>query len=94
MQKQNSAICSEVEKIAFPSPDQPHRGSGADGTGARPEVKEVDRREETRRSARRLVNFGWESQGVHENRSVEAVQSGKVVEGSFAKGEWGLRWAS
>jgi hypothetical protein len=50
-------------------------------------------REETRRTARRLVNFGWQSQGVQEDRPVEAVQKGKVVEGSFAKGEWGIRWA-
>lgn len=53
-----------------------------------------DAREEARRAARRLVNFGWKSQGVEEDRGVEAVQDGKVVESSFAKGEWGIRWAS
>jgi hypothetical protein len=42
---------------------------------------------------RRLVNFGFSSQGVDEDRPVEAVQDGHVVETSFAKGEWGIRWA-
>jgi hypothetical protein len=56
-----------------------------------PEGKQ-DAREEARRAARRLVNFGFRSQGVEEDREVEAVQDGKVVETSFAKGEWGVRW--
>jgi hypothetical protein len=56
-----------------------------------PEGKQ-DAREEARRAARRLVNFGFRSQGVEEDREVEAVQDGKVVETSFAKGEWGIRW--
>ncbi|KAK4685720.1 hypothetical protein P7C73_g4423, partial [Tremellales sp. Uapishka_1] len=51
-----------------------------------------DAREEARRAARRLVNFGFTSQGVEEDRQVEGVQAGKVVEGSHAKGEWGIRW--
>jgi hypothetical protein len=51
-----------------------------------------DAREEARRAARRLVNFGFRSQGIEEDRDVEAVQDGKVVETSFAKGEWGIRW--
>ena len=51
-----------------------------------------DAREEARRAARRLVNFGFSSQGIEEPRDVEAVQEGKVVETSFAKGEWGIRW--
>jgi hypothetical protein len=57
-----------------------------------PEGKQ-DAREEARRAARRLVNFGFSSQGVDEDRPVEAVQDGHVVETSFAKGEWGIRWA-
>ena len=56
-----------------------------------PEGKQ-DAREEARRAARRLVNFGFRSQGIEEDREVEAVQDGKVVETSFAKGEWGIRW--
>jgi hypothetical protein len=57
-----------------------------------PEGKQ-DAREEARRAARRIVNFGFGAQGVQEDRAVEAVQDGKVVETSFAKGEWGIRWA-
>ncbi|ORY33082.1 hypothetical protein BCR39DRAFT_521078 [Naematelia encephala] len=71
------ALCSEVE-----------------GAVTFPEtVEPSQRREEARRAARRLVNFGFTSQGVEEEKPVEAVQDRKVVEGSFAKGEWGIRWA-
>lgn len=59
-----------------------------------PPAGKQDGREEARRAARRLVNFGFKAQGVEEDRSVEAVQDGKVVESSFAKGEWGIRWQS
>ena len=34
-----------------------------------------------------------EDQGERRRR-VEAVQNGRVVEASFAKGEWGVRWKS
>lgn len=30
--------------------------------------------------------------GAQQRRRVEAVQNGRVVEASFAKGEWGVRW--
>lgn len=55
-------------------------------------MEAAERREEARRAARRLINFGFESQGVEEAREVQGMQGGKVVEGSFAKGEWGVRW--
>jgi hypothetical protein len=51
----------------------------------------TDAREEARRAARRLVAFGWPTP-LTETRPVEPVQNGKVVETSFAKGEWGIRW--
>jgi hypothetical protein len=77
-------LCSEVEREVVES-------------GQVPATKQQDVREEARRAGRRLVNFGFESQGVdvgEEVRGVEAVQGGKVVEASFAKGEWGIRWSS
>ena len=54
-------------------------------------MQKAKEREMVRRAARRGVAFGLE---VEEGgrRSVEGVQGGWVVEGSFAKGEWGLRW--
>lgn len=64
--------------------------------GGVPAGKE-DAREEARRAARRLVNFGFESQGIQVeegSKAVEAIQGGKVVEASFAKGEWGIRWST
>lgn len=47
-------------------------------------------REMVRRAARRGVAFGFEMEG--RRRRVEAVQGGRTVESSFAKGEWGVRW--
>lgn len=59
-------------------------------------------REKVRQAARRGVVFGFvigEARGGEgggqegrECRRVEAVQGGRVVEASFAKGEWGVRW--
>ena len=36
--------------------------------------------------------FGGTENVEQTRRRVEIVQQGKVVEGSFAKGEWGVRW--
>ena len=57
-------------------------------------------RELVRQAARRGVVFGFvvgdgdgEGEGIEKvRRKVEAVQNGRVVESSFAKGEWGVRW--
>ncbi|MCJ1309306.1 hypothetical protein MMC25_002965 [Agyrium rufum] len=35
---------------------------------------------------------GGQEQDNTQRRKVEIVQGGRVVEGSFAKGEWGVRW--
>ena len=53
-------------------------------------MQKAKEREMVRRAARRGVAFGFEME--EGRRSVEAVQSGRVVESSFAKGEWGVRW--
>lgn len=96
-------LCSEAETDAATSGPssttvQDTEGGASSETAAAGSPKKgggdhQDGREEARRAARRLVNFGWRSQGVEEDRAVEAVQDGKVVEASFAKGEWGIRWA-
>ena len=58
-------------------------------------------REMVRQAARRGVAFGFEvyvgvegggGGGKVERRKVECVRGGRVVESSFAKGEWGVRW--
>ena len=65
-------------------------------------------REKVRQAARRGAVFGFAVQGDellnassnlpilngHKSmrRKVEAIQGGRVVEASFAKGEWGVRW--
>ena len=54
-------------------------------------MQKAKEREMVRRAARRGVAFGFEVE-EGKRRSVEAVQLGRVVESSFAKGEWGVRW--
>lgn len=54
-------------------------------------MQKAKEREMVRRAARRGVAFGFEMEGG-KRRWVEAVQRGRVVESSFAKGEWGVRW--
>lgn len=48
-------------------------------------------REMVRRVARKGAAFGFEVD-KWKSRRIEAVQRGRVVESSFAKGEWGVRW--
>lgn len=65
--------------------------------------KRADEREAVRRAARRAVVFGFASddkdradkaQGSDEvsKRKCEAVMNGQVVEPSYAKGNWFIRW--
>lgn len=58
-------------------------------------LRRVKEKEMVRCAARRGVVFGFkidEGQGVEERRLCEAVMNGKVVEPSFAKGDWSIRW--
>ena len=66
-------------------------------------LRRAREREMVRQAARRGVAFGFDvddevvaTEGKRERvemrRRVECVQGGKVVESSFAKGEWGVRW--
>lgn len=76
-------MCHDIEKEVF----------GDGDASAEASTRPVNARELARRSARLLVGFGFSLQGVEgETRSVEAVQGGQVVESSFAKGDWGIRW--
>ncbi|MCJ1437857.1 hypothetical protein MMC27_007244 [Xylographa pallens] len=67
----------------------------------------AEERELVRQAARRGVAFGFvvasgtddvqsgtgqKPSAGEERRKCEAVQNGRVVEASFAKGEWGVRW--
>jgi hypothetical protein len=53
--------------------------------------KRVKEKEMVRCAARRGVVFGF-AVGDGESRKCEAVMHGKVVEPSFAKGDWSIRW--
>jgi len=52
--------------------------------------RRAEEREMVRRAARRCCAFGFG--GEAEKRKCEAVMKGTVVEPSFAKGEWSIRW--
>ncbi|KAF1836975.1 hypothetical protein BDW02DRAFT_587029 [Decorospora gaudefroyi] len=54
--------------------------------------RRADEREMVRRAARRGCAFGFTVPDESEKRKCEAVMKGVVVEASFAKGEWGIRW--
>ncbi|KAJ4330552.1 hypothetical protein N0V95_010037 [Ascochyta clinopodiicola] len=62
--------------------------------------RRADQREMVRKAARRGCAFGFLTEGDDgvrggekgERRKCEAVMKGVVVEASFAKGEWGVRW--
>ncbi|KAI1381911.1 hypothetical protein F4677DRAFT_439717 [Hypoxylon crocopeplum] len=53
--------------------------------------RRAQQREMVRSAARRGVVFGFAA-GNDATRKCEAVMQGKVVEPSFAKGDWGIRW--
>lgn len=58
-------------------------------------MREVRHKEMVKSAARRGVVFGFligQDQGTDTRRKCEAVMQGKVVEPSFAKGNWGVRW--
>ncbi|RKU45345.1 hypothetical protein DL546_008003 [Coniochaeta pulveracea] len=54
--------------------------------------RKVKEREMVRCAARRGVVFGFAVGEGEEKKKCEAIMHGKVVEPSFAKGDWGIRW--
>jgi hypothetical protein len=54
--------------------------------------RKADEREMVRKAARRGCAFGFTVPEEKEKRKCEAVMKGVVVEASYAKGEWGVRW--
>jgi hypothetical protein len=54
--------------------------------------RRAEEREMVRKAARRGCAFGFAVDGEEDKRKCEAVMKGAVVESSFAKGEWGVRW--
>jgi hypothetical protein len=54
--------------------------------------RKAEERERVRQAARRGCAFGFTVPDEAEKRKCEAVMKGVVVESSFAKGEWGVRW--
>ncbi|WRT69136.1 uncharacterized protein IL334_006120 [Kwoniella shivajii] len=80
---------NQAEKVGIYHDDMTESGKSKNIKG----LSKTEEREEARRAARRLVAFGFHNQGIeNEKRQVEAIQNGKAVETSFAKGEWGIRW--
>lgn len=55
-------------------------------------LRRARQREMVRCAARRGVVFGFAAADGGQSRKCEAVMLGKVVEPSFAKGDWSVRW--
>lgn len=95
--------CEQVQRRAFPdSLDESTTATvttTATATATATAADGMDRareRERVRRAGRRIVVFpDLESvvETIGPNVKLECVQRGKVVEGSFAKGEWAVRFA-
>lgn len=75
--------------------------TGRDGAHLSPHahgLQVAKQREQVRQAARRGVAFGFPvgrldgERQVEGRKRVDAVQGGRIVEASFAKGEWGVRW--
>lgn len=81
--------CGHVQRTVF-------NGSAEEEEERVTGMELAKQRERARRAGRRIVVFP-ELESVVETMGVgaklECVQNGKVVEGSFAKGEWGVRVA-
>ena len=60
-------------------------------------MQKAKNREMVRQAGRRGTTLGflsWDEGPERALPKVEAVQNGRVVEASFAKGDWGVRWKS
>lgn len=95
--------CSFVQSHFF-GPDSRHRmhdehehehDKDGEETGKDPQkdgMRRAEERERVRRAGRRLVAFKDRENVVSRiGARLECVQDGRVVEGSFAKGDWGVR---
>ena len=82
--------CDELETSFFGSPED--RVKPPDFKRSSGELKALQR-EQVRRAARRGVVFGFSKYGGLARWPLcEAVQEGRVVEPSFAKGDFSIRW--
>ena len=77
--------CGEVEMLFVARKEEGGQEGREGGCAHKEGLERAKWRERVRRAARRVVVF--ESGGDR----FECVQGGKVVESSFAKGEWAVR---
>ena len=91
-----SAVTSGSTSTATTGAITPRKlsGRGEEGLSSQQRgVQKAKEREMVRQAARRGVAFGFEVEGEGGvRRKVDCVKGGRVVESSFAKGEWGVRW--
>ena len=77
---------------SYASSSKPETLTSRESDPRRLGMQRARHREMVRQAARRGVAFGFSVGEGGRRRIVEAVQGGRVVESSFAKGEWGVRW--
>lgn len=107
--EQNSPVsCEEVQVAMFGTEsdqakhdsqldaDEPVDSSTLNSSEQRQQEgqRRAERREMVRRAARRGVVFGFRTESIPDGRKCEALQKGRVVEPSFAKGDFAVRWRS
>lgn len=99
--RKKGVTCTEVQASVFASKETHTPASPAAPAPAPPAtpaspaavgMEIAEQRERVRRAGRRLVVFPDSAESEIGAR-LECVQNGKVVEGSFAKGDWGIRRA-
>ena len=85
-----------VATVAQPATQGPSTDVGNDEQRREAGQKRAEQRELIRRAARRAVIFGLQADDDQkaDGRRCEAVQNGRVVEPSFAKGDFAIRWRS
>ncbi|KAI8618256.1 hypothetical protein BC830DRAFT_1109784 [Chytriomyces sp. MP71] len=107
LREKRMVVCSAVEQVVFRTssegsilnPDSEDKVSANQGKDSK-EIQErgmkfAQDRERVKCAARRLVVHGFRQDDATmygELRYCEAITNGRVVEPSFAKGDWGVRW--
>ncbi|KAI8611572.1 hypothetical protein BC830DRAFT_1068696 [Chytriomyces sp. MP71] len=102
LREQRVVLCSAVERAIFSTHEENQDAFDKEPPNQAKDSKEnqelgmkrAKERERVKCAARRLVVHGFRQNDSAQGgiRFCEAVTEGRVVEPSFAKGDWGVRW--